>query len=200
MRLWLALTDDLPEQRLERFYTVVLEHPYIRTTQPRTKTNRRMIQLVGDEEATLGDECGNDRRVGRKTHRGNEGVLLANETGNQRFCGHVQLRRTTFESGATCGDAIATEAFLNCVCTPTLVGSKSEIIVRRNIETTRRRSRKGEGAVVILGHTVEERDRSSWDATDRRGEAIIYTCLEPSGVEGIKVRIKRSITLPNVCA
>src|ERR1700679_387625 len=56
VRLWLALTDDLPEQRLERFYIVVLEHPYICTTQSRTKPNRRMIQLVGDEEATLGDE------------------------------------------------------------------------------------------------------------------------------------------------
>ena len=47
--LWLTLTDDLPEQRLERFYIVVLEHPYIRTTKSRTKTNRRMIQLIGDE-------------------------------------------------------------------------------------------------------------------------------------------------------
>ena len=80
MRLWLALTDDLSEQRLERCYIVVLETPYIRTTQSRTKTNRRMIQLVGDEEATLGDECGNDRRVGCKTHRRNESILMANET------------------------------------------------------------------------------------------------------------------------
>lgn len=187
MRLWLALTDDLPEQRLESFYIIVLEHPYIRTTQSCTKTNRRMIQLVRDEEATFGDECGNDRGVGRKTHRRDESVLLANETGNQRFCGHVQFRRTTFESGATRGDAVATKAFLSCVCTPTLSGSKSEIVVRRNIETTRRRSRKGEGAVIILGHTVEERDRSSWDARDRRGETIVYTCLEPTGVEGIKI-------------
>jgi len=89
VRLWLALTDNLPEQRLERFYIVVLEHPYIRTTQSRTETNRRMIQLIGDEEATLGDKCGNDRGVGRKTHRRNECVLGANETGNKRFCGHV---------------------------------------------------------------------------------------------------------------
>jgi len=158
-----------------------------------------MIQLVGDDEATLGDECGNDRGVGRKTHRGNEGVLLANEMGNQRFCGHVQLRRTTFETGATCGDAVATNAFLSCVCTRTSTGSKSEIVVRRNVETTRSRSRKGEAAVVILGLTVEEGNRSSWDASDRRGETVIYTRLEPSGVEGIKVRIKRSITLPKGC-
>jgi hypothetical protein len=146
-----------------------------------------MIQLVGDDEATLGDECGNDRRVGRKTHRRNESVLMAKETSNQRFCGHVQLRRTTFESGATCGDAVATKGFLNCVCTPALSGSKSEIVVGRNIESTRRRPRKGEGAMVILGLAVEERDRSSWDARDRRGETIIYTRLEPTGVEGIKV-------------
>ena len=144
VRLWLALADDLPEQRLERFYIVVLEHPYIRTTQPRAKTDRRMIQLVRNDEATLGDECGNDRRVGRETHRRNESVLHAKETGNQRLCGHVQLRRTTFESGATGGNAVATKAFLNRVCTPTLSGSKSEIVVRRNIESTRRRSRKGE--------------------------------------------------------
>jgi hypothetical protein len=114
-----------------------------------------MVQLVRNEEATLGNECGNDRRVGRKTHRRNEGVLLANETGNQRFCGHVQLGRTTFESGATSGDTIATKALLNGICTPTLSGSKSEIVIRRNIETTFRRSSKGESAVVILGHTVE---------------------------------------------
>jgi hypothetical protein len=158
-----------------------------------------MIQLVGDEEGTLGNECGNDRGVGRKTHRRNEGILMANETGNQCFCGHVQLRRTTFESGATSRDAIATKAFLNCVCTRTSSGSKSEIVVRRNIETTCRRSRKGKGAVVIPGLTVEEPDRSSWDARDRRRKTIIYTCLEPSGVEGIKVRIKRRITLPKGC-
>ena len=197
VRLWLALTDDLPEQRLERCYIVVLEHPDIRTTQPRTETDRRMIQLVRDEEATLGDKCGNDRRVGRKAHRRNESVLLTNETGNQRFCGHVQLRRTTFKSSATCGDAVATNAFLSCVCTPTVSGSKSEIVVRRDIETTRRRSRKGEGAVVILGLTVEECYRSPWDPSDRRSKTIIDTCLEPTGVEGIKVRIKRSVTLPN---
>ena len=111
----------------------------------------------------------------------------------------MQLRSTTFESGATSGDAVSTNAFLSCVCTPTLSGSKSEIVVRRNIETTRHRSRKGEGAVVILGLTVEERDRSSWDARDRRSKTIINTCLEPAGVEGIKVRIKRSITLPKRC-
>jgi hypothetical protein len=146
-----------------------------------------MIQLIGDDEATLGDECGNNRRVGRKTHRRNESVLLAKETSNQRFCGHVQLRRTTFKSGATCRDAVATKAFFNCVCTPTLSGSKSEIVVRRNIESTRCRSRKGEGAMVILGLTIEECDRSSWDARDWRGETIIYTGLEPTAVEGIKV-------------
>lgn len=108
----------------------------------------------------------------------------------------MQLGRTTLESGATCGDAIATKAFLDCVCTPTLSGSKSEVVVRRNIETARRRSLKGEGVVVILGLTVEERDRSSWDTRDRRPETIVNTCFEPSGVEGIKIRIKRSITLP----
>jgi hypothetical protein len=85
VRLWLALADGLPEQRLESFNIVVLEHPYIRAAQSYTKTNGRMIQLVGDDEATLGDECGNDRGVGRKTHRRNESVLLAKETGNQRF-------------------------------------------------------------------------------------------------------------------
>ena len=110
--------------------------------------------------------------------------LLAIETGNQCFCSRKQLRRTTLKSGATRGDAVATKAFLNCVCTPTLSSSKSE---RQNIETTCRRSRKGEGAVIILGLTVEERDRSSWDACDRRPETIIYACLEPTGVEEIKV-------------
>ncbi len=154
-----------------------------------------MIQLVGDDETSLGDERWNDRGVGRKTHRGNKGVLLANETGNQRFCGHMQLRRTTFESGATCGDAVATKAFLNCVRTTTLSGSKSKVVVRRNIESTSRRSRKEETVIVILGLTVKKRDRSSRDARHRRGETVVYTCLEPSSVEGIEVRIKGSITL-----
>src|SRR6266852_7446289 len=75
--------------------------------------------------------------------------LLANEKGNQRSCSRVQLRRTTFESGATCGDAVATKAFLNCVCTPTLSGSKSDMAVRQNIETTHRRSRRGEGSFHV---------------------------------------------------
>src|SRR5258708_7811826 len=174
----------------------MLEHPYIRAAQSHTKTDRCMIQLVGDDKAALGDECRNDRGVGRKSHRGYKSILLANETGNQRFCGHVQLRRTTFESGATSRDAVATKAFLSRVCTPTLSSSKSEVVVRCDIENTSCLSREGEATVVILGLTVEEHDRSSWDARDWCGETVIHTFLEPSGVEGIEIRIKRSITLP----
>ena len=68
MRLRLALTDNLPEKRLERFHVVVFEHPYVSTTQSCTITDRRMIQLVGDEEAALRDKSGYDCRVGRKAH------------------------------------------------------------------------------------------------------------------------------------
>jgi hypothetical protein len=174
----------------------MLEHPYIRAAQSRTKTNRRMIQLVGNYKAALGDKCGNDRGVGRKSHRGYKSILLANETGNQRFCGHVQLRRTTFESGATSRDAVATKAFLSRVCTPTLRSSKSEVVVRRDIETTSCPSREGKATVVILGLTVEQHDRSSRDARNWCGETVVHTFLEPPGVEGIEIRIKRSITLP----
>jgi hypothetical protein len=154
-----------------------------------------MIQLVRDDKAPLGDEGGNDRGVGRKTHRGNESILVANETSNQGFCGRVHLRRATFETGTTSRDAVTTKALLNCVCTSTLSGSKAKVVVRRNVESTRRRSRKEKGIVVIVRVTVEESDCSSRDASDRRGETVIDTCFEPSGVKGVKIRIKGSITL-----
>jgi hypothetical protein len=196
MRLGLTLTDNLPEKGLERFHVVVLEHPYVSAAQSCTITDRRMIQLVGDEEAALGDEGGYDCGVGGKAHRGDKRILLSEETGNEGFCGHVQLRGAALESGATCRDAVTTKALLNSICASTLSLSKAKVIVRRNVEAAGRCSSQRKCVVVVLGFTVEEYDRPSRNASDWRGETIIYAPLEPSSEKGVEIRIEWSITLP----
>ncbi len=68
MRLGLALTNNLPEQRLERLDVVMFERPHVRPAQSCTKTNRGMIVLVRDEKGAFRDKGRDDRRVGCKTH------------------------------------------------------------------------------------------------------------------------------------
>jgi hypothetical protein len=171
----------------------VLEHPYVGAAQSRTKTNRCMIQLVGDDETAFGDERWYDRGICCKTHRRNESVFLSNETGNQRFSGHVQLRRTPFEAGAAAGDSITTKALLDGVSTPTLSLRKAKVVIGRNVETTGLRPRRG--SVAVIFSAMEERDRSSRDTSNWREKTVIQTYLKPSGVEGVEIRIKSGITL-----
>ncbi len=61
MRLRLALTDNLPEQRLERFHVVVFKHSHIGSAQSRTKPNRGMIIFIRDEEAAFRNKRRDDR-------------------------------------------------------------------------------------------------------------------------------------------
>ena len=69
VRLGLALADDLSQKRLEGLHVVVLEHPDVGAAETNTEPDRRMVELVRDDEAALGHERGDDRRVRREERR-----------------------------------------------------------------------------------------------------------------------------------
>jgi hypothetical protein len=133
----------------------MLEHPYVGAAQSCTDTDRCVIKFVRDEEAAFGDECRYNRGVGRKAHRRDNRILLSNETGNERFCGQMQLGGATFNPGATRGEAVTTKTLLNGVCTSTLSLSKTKVIVGRNVEGAGRGSGEIKSVVVVLRLAID---------------------------------------------
>lgn len=49
--------------------------------------------------------------------------------------------------------------------------------------------------VVVDGVAVEDDNSAACDTRDRLGKAVIHAALEPAGVEGIKIRVQRRVTL-----
>ena len=97
--LGLTLTDHLTKQVFQVVHVVVLEHANVGTTETDTSTNGSMVQLIRDNQTTLGDQSGDDSRVGRETHRAEESRLHAHETRNKRLGLDVQVEGTNFTTG-----------------------------------------------------------------------------------------------------
>lgn len=85
MGLRLALTDYFPQQHLQAAHVVVLEHPDVRTTLPRTRSYGRVVMFIRDDKTTFAHQRRNDSRVSRESHGTNQRVLCAHESRDQRL-------------------------------------------------------------------------------------------------------------------
>jgi len=112
MCLGLALADTFTQQGLQVLHIVVLEHPDVGATEPGTETNGGMVELVGDDEAALANESGNDGRVCGETHGADEGILSADEHGDQGLGNDMKITRTASEPGSTGRNAVALDGLL----------------------------------------------------------------------------------------
>lgn len=128
MCLRLALADDLSQKLLQILHIVVLEHANVRAAQPDTETDGCVVQLVGDNEAAFRYQGRDDRRIGRKTHRADESIVLSDEASDKSLGLDVKFGGTTFPTSSTYRNAVATHTVLDgisasaaCLCEPKVV-------------------------------------------------------------------------------
>jgi hypothetical protein len=183
----LSLGDDLPEERLKVDHVVVFELPDGRAREPNAEPDRRVVELVRDDEAALADERGHCRRVGRKAHRNDYRIILAEEPGDELLRLYVQVERTSIESGTRGRDTVPANGFFDSVGASSRRRGETKIVVRRDIERARLFTSLDERVVRIGRRSVVRKDRPSGDGRDRLGEAVVEPCLEATGVERVKV-------------
>ena len=173
----------------------MLEHPDMGAAEPGTKTNRGMIELVGDDEGAFADESRDDGGVGGETHGADEGVLSADKHGDEGLADDMEIIGTACEPGATGGNAVAVDGVLDGIgATATGLG-KTEVVVGGDVEGTGAGACEDLGVVVIGGDVVEKKDGAAGDACDGMGEAFVKAGFKAASVEGIKVGVERGITL-----
>lgn len=153
MRLRLALADDLSQQCLERLHVIVLEHPDICTTQTNAESNRRVVQLVRNDQTTLADQRRDDRRVRRKAHRTDQRVLLADEPRDKCLRLRVQVQAAALEARPARGDAVLHYGRLHRVRTGTPRLREPEVIVRRDVQSPRPGPR-GHHRLIVVGRVA----------------------------------------------
>jgi len=191
----LTLTDHLPQQLLQLAHIVVLETPHSRSTQPRSEPNARVVQLVRDDQASFSNDSGECSGVGSESHRDDHGVVLAEETSDERFSLDMQVERSSLQTRSSCADSVPTDGFLNGIGASSRSGGETEVVVRRDVEASSPLSRVLEGEVGVVGGSVEGDDGTSWDAGDGFAEAVVETGFETTGVEGVEVRVESSVAL-----
>jgi hypothetical protein len=64
VRLGLSLRDYFPQQIFQADHIIVLEHPHAGPAQAHTEAYARVVQLVGDDQAALADQCRDVGRIG----------------------------------------------------------------------------------------------------------------------------------------
>lgn len=195
MRPRLTLTDRLAQQRLQRKHIIMLEHPDTRRAQPNAESDRGVVQFVRDDEAALVDECGDRRRVGSKAHTDDHGVFRPDELGHEFLRLNVQIQCTRFQPHTARGNTIPLQPCFHGIGDSTRRLSEPEIVVRRNVQRTSRRSRQRKVFVEILGNSIKRLDRSSRDTRHRSREAVVHSSLESTSVEGIEIRVQRGVAL-----
>jgi hypothetical protein len=191
----LSLGNNLPQKVLEVFDIVVLEHADAGPRETNTITNRSVIEFVRNDEAALAHERWDRSRVGSETHRRDERIFVTKEAGNESFRLDVQIECSAFQSGSTGVDTIPPDSVLDCIGTTTPGLGKPEVIIGRNVESTSMGTGEFESVVVVFSATVEQDNGTSGDTGHGAGEAVVQTGLETAGIERIKIRVQRGITL-----
>lgn len=80
--LRLSLADNLSQKILQARHIIMLEHADVRPAQPHPKPNRRVVQLIRNDQTPLVHQRGDERRVGREAHRADQRIFHAEKLGN----------------------------------------------------------------------------------------------------------------------
>ena len=91
MCAWLTLADALAEETLKVVHVVVLEHINDSTRDTSTETDRGVIELIADHQATLADQSREHGGIGDETHAVDGGSFLAHEFSDLLLHVNVQV-------------------------------------------------------------------------------------------------------------
>lgn len=183
MCLGLALADTFAQQGLQVLHIVVLEHPDMGTTEPGSETNGGMVELVGDDEAAFANESGNDGRVCGKTHGADEGILSAEEHGDEGLGGDMKIIGTASEPGSTGRNAVALDGLLDGIGATALGLGKTEVVVGGDVEGTGTGACENLGVVVVGEDAVEKKNGAAGNASDGIGETLVEAGFKAAGIE-----------------
>lgn len=140
----LTLTDALSEQIFEIFHIVMLVHPDHGARESSSESDRRMVQLVRDDEATFAHQRREGSRVGCESHRNDHRIFCSNEFGDEPFGLNVKVRSTDIVASSRSRNAQFAYDLLGLVGTGSTRLCESEVVVGRYIEGLGRLSREGE--------------------------------------------------------
>lgn len=165
----------------------MLEHPDIRSTDPDTKTNRRMIKLIGNNQAALSNKGGDERGIGGETHRTDKGILHASKFSHEGFGDDMEIARTASEPRSACTDAVSSDRLFYSISTSTAGLCKAEVIIGRDIKSACAIASEDLGVVVVGGDTVEKNNGTPCHSRNGLRETLVQTSFEPAGIERIKI-------------
>lgn len=95
----------------------------------------------------------------------------------------MKVQRTALEASSAARKPVSGNGLRDGISASTASLSKTEVVVRRDVETTRATAIGMEISIVILGFAIITDDRAARDPGNRSGEAIIDAEFEPSGIK-----------------
>ena len=117
------------------------------------------------------------------------------ELGNEALGDLVEVQGTTFKTSSAAQDSVSGDGLCDGISASATGLRKTEVIVGGNVETTGPAASGVEINVVIVGVTIVTDNRAAWDASNRRGKAVIRADFKSTGIEGVKIRIQGSVAL-----
>ena len=154
-----------------------------------------MVIFVRNDQAPLPNQGGDRSRIGRKTHRHDDCILLANEPRNEGLGLCMQIQCATFKSRPARTNAVSPYRFFDCIGTPPTGLGEPEVVVRRDVEGATLRAGKVERFVVVVRGALDEGNRASWDICDGSGEAVFNAAFESARVERVEIRVEWRVAL-----
>lgn len=195
MRSRLSLTHALAQKRLEVHHVVMLVLPNHTPTQPRSKPNTRMVQLVRNDETPLAHERRERRRIRREPHPDNHRVLGPDKIGDEPLGLDVQVVRPNVRAAARARDAKELDHRFGLVGAGSSGLGEAKVVVRRDVERLSRFAGEGEGGVEVGRGAVENGGGARGDGGDGATEAVVDAELEAARVERVEVGVEWCVAL-----
>lgn len=191
----LSLRDGLAELALEIDHVVVLEGRDDGTGQTSTDSDGGVVELIRENQATLGDESREGRGVGDKTHGEDHRSGLSDETGDFLLDLESQVGCTHIGARAASAESVLLDALLDGIGTGTFGLGKAKVVVRAHVEGLSVGSGVVVSSVVVTGLAVHEGDVAAGNTGDGSGKAVVNAHLESADVEVVKVLVQGRIAV-----
>jgi hypothetical protein len=191
----LALRDGFAQRALEIAHVVVLEHGDHGSRKTGTESNRRVVQLIRDQETALADDCGESGGVCDETHREDHRSWLPDELSDQVLNLDCELRCAGVGAGAGHCDTVLPDGGLSCISARSLRLGETKVVVRAQVEGLSCGACHLEGVVAVVRLAVEQGNEASGNTGRGPREAVVDPHLETAGVEVIKVAVERSVAI-----
>lgn len=191
----LTLSNSLTKELLKFLHIVVLERPDDSSRKTGTNTDGGMVELIRNNEVTLGNERREGTSVGDEAHRENHSSGLANELCNFTFNLDGEIRCTNIGARAAAAETILANALLDGISARTNGLGETKIVVRAHVQGLRAGTGVLVVAVEIIRLAVEESDVTAGDASSGSGEAVVDAHLESTDVEVVEIIVQGCVAI-----